>query len=126
VPLIAAIANIPGERHSSERVFFYASGGACKDPWHATIKRARIKRLTPHCCRHGFATGMLQAGVDIITVADKGGWKSPAQLFKTYGHARTEKAVTDVLIGKPLARDERASVQVSANIVKSTGRQKQR
>lgn len=126
VPLIAAIANLPGDRDPDERLFFYASGGACKDPWHVTIKRAGIKRLTPHCCRHGFATSMLQAGVDIITVAEKGGWKSPAQLFKTYGHARKEKTLTDVLIGKPQASDATASPQVSDNIEKSVGHSKQR
>lgn len=109
--LIAAIANIPSNREPDATAFFYASYGACKDPWNVAIRRAGIKRLTPHCCRHGFATGLLHAGVDPVTVAEKGGWKSPAQLFKTYGHPRSEKALTDVLTGTPLPQIEATAMQ---------------
>jgi integrase len=102
--LVAAIANI--ERGEPEdTVFFYSTYGSCKDPWEVAIRRAGIKRLTPHCCRHGFATGMLHAGVDIITVARMGGWRDPAQLFRTYGHARTDRTITNVLSGKPQAQE---------------------
>jgi integrase len=51
------------------------------------MKAAGIKRLSTHCCRHGFATGLLRKGVDVVTVARLGGWKTPAQVLKTYGHA---------------------------------------
>lgn len=34
--------------------------------------RAGIERLTPHCCRHGFATSMLHRGFDVKTVAERG------------------------------------------------------
>lgn len=104
--LVAALANIPSNREPDSQVFAYAGYGSVKDPWEVAIRRAGIKRLTPHCCRHGFATGMMHAGVDIVTVAEKGGWKSPAQLFKTYGHARTEKTLTDVLTGTPQANSD--------------------
>lgn len=67
--------------------------------WKETIKRAGIERLTPHCCRHGFATGLLRAGIDVVTVAWLGGWTSPAQVFKTYGHAIKDRTLTDVLAG---------------------------
>lgn len=97
--LVAAIANIVGEREPESQVFPYSHYTACADPWDVAIKRAGIKRLTPHCCRHGFATAMLHAGVDIITVAEAGGWKSPEQLFKTYGHPRRDKTITNVLTG---------------------------
>lgn len=101
--LIVALANIPGVHEPDAQVFPYASYRACADPWEVAIRRAGIKRLTPHCCRHGFATGMLQAGIDPVTVAEKGGWKSPAQLFKTYGHPRRDESLTDVLTGTPAA-----------------------
>ena len=42
------------------------------------LDRARIKRLTPHSCRHGFATMMLRNGFDVKTVAKLGGWKDAA------------------------------------------------
>jgi len=100
-PLVAALANIPSNREDGEGVFPYSRHDSVRDPWRVAVKRAGIKLLTPHCCRHGFATGMLHAGVDIITVARKGGWKSPDQLFRTYGHARPEKDITNLLIGTP-------------------------
>jgi integrase len=58
---------------------------------------AGIDRLTFHSCRHGFATGLLHRGVDPVTVAKRGGWKTPAHVFATYGHAREDKKVTDLL-----------------------------
>jgi integrase len=65
--------------------------------------RRRIKsRLTPHCCRHGFATELLRRGVDVVTVAWLGGWASPAQVLKTYGHAMKRRDQTDILADEPL------------------------
>ena len=108
--LVAAIANIPSERAAQGRVFGYASGQACKDPWHVAIKRAGIKRLTPHSCRHGFATALLHAGVDPITVAKRGGWKDPQQLFRTYGHAMDDETVTNLLTGARLTHTVRKAI----------------
>jgi integrase len=99
--LVTALANIPSNREAAMAVFPYAAYDSVADPWDAAIKRAGIKRLTPHSCRHGFATGMLHKGVDIISVAEQGGWKSPAQLFKTYGHGQPDKRLSNVLTGKP-------------------------
>jgi len=59
--------------------------------------------LTPHCCRHGFATGLLRAGVDPVTVAKLGGWKSPAHVFATYGHASDDRTLTNRLTQKDRA-----------------------
>jgi integrase len=60
--LIAALANIPGERDGL--VFSFKSRGNCKTQWAGTIKRAGIKPLSYHACRHGFATGLLDASVN--------------------------------------------------------------
>ena len=94
-PLFEALANLP---HVKGRgVFVYANYGDFQHAWDGAIKRAGIKRLTPHCCRHGFATELLRLGVDVVTVAYQGGWASPAQVFKTYGHAVKDKRLTDIL-----------------------------
>ena len=101
--LVAALANLPSNREVSRKVFPYAAGDSVTAPWHAVIKRAGIKRITPHGCRHGFATVLMHNGVDPITVAKRGGWKSPAQLFATYGHAMDDESVTNLLTGTPRA-----------------------
>jgi integrase len=104
--LVAALANIPSNRDDDSQVFPYAGYGSVKDPWEFAIKKAGIKRLTPHSCRHGFATSMLHHGYDVMTVAEQGGWKSPAQLFRTYGHARRGKGLANVLTGNSQANGD--------------------
>lgn len=118
-PLVTALANMPGSREPSDQVFPYSSYRACADPWEVAIRRAGVERLTPHCCRHGFATSMLHAGIDVITVAEAGGWKSPAQLFKTYGHPRREKSVTNVLVGAPVTQNAGEDGKYMINNAKS-------
>lgn len=97
--LIAALANIPGER--TGQVFQFKSRGNIKTQWDGAIRRAGIKRLSPHSCRHGFATVLLDKGVSPITVANRGGWKSARHVFETYGHDVAPADVTDVLTDAP-------------------------
>jgi integrase len=99
--LVAAIANIPDR---TETVFKHKTRQNANHQWHATIARAGIKPLSFHACRHGFATAMLQAGVDPVTTAKRGGWKSPAHLFSTYGHAMDDETVTERIIGTNLTQ----------------------
>ena len=47
---------------------------------------------------------MLQGGIDPVTVAKMGGWKSAQHVFATYGHAMDDPTVTDVVTGKPQPR----------------------
>lgn len=110
--LIAALANIPSNREADVALFPYAAYDSVRKPWDAVVARAGIKQVTPHGCRHGFATGLLHAGVDPITVAKRGGWKSPAQLFATYGHAMDDETVANRLFGKPQAQTPVASDNV--------------
>lgn len=102
--LVAALANIPSNREADSQVFPYAAYDSVRKPWDAVVKRARLKAVTPHGCRHGFATALMHAGIDPVTVAKRGGWKSPAQLFATYGHAMDDETVTNVLTGTPKAQ----------------------
>lgn len=108
--LVAALANVPSNREGDDLVFGYAGAGSCKDPWHVAIKRAGIRRLTPHSCRHGFATTLLHAGIDPITVAKLGGWKDPQQLFRTYGHAMDDDTVTNILTGRRLTHGVKTAI----------------
>jgi len=102
--LVAALANIPSNRNDDDQVFPYSSYRACAQPWDVAIRRAGIQRLTAHCCRHGFATSLLHAGIDPITVAKLGGWKDAAQLFKTYGHPMDDETLTNVLTATPVTQ----------------------
>lgn len=102
LPLVAALANIPGEREG--KVFKYSSRTTAAPSWRAAVKRAGIKPLSFHSCRHGFATAMLQAGIDPVTVAKLGGWKDTAMLFKTYGHAMDDPTLTDRIAGHVLTQ----------------------
>jgi integrase len=109
--LIAALANIPGNR--SGAVFGFKSRGNCKTQWAGAIRRAGIKYLSYHRCRHGFATGLLDKGVNPITVAKRGGWKDARHVFETYGHDVAAEDVTDILTGTPAAHTERKRNAVS-------------
>ncbi len=94
-PLVAAMANLEGR---SGRVFGYKGRQTPVDAWKAAIRRAGIKPLTFHACRHGFATAMLRAGYDVKTVAKAGGWATPALVLSTYGHAIDDPTITDDLV----------------------------
>lgn len=109
-PLVVALANLPAE--PGRPLFGYDNLDAVRDGWDAAIARAVIQRLTPHCCRHGFATELLRAGVDVITVAWLGGWQSPEQVLKTYGHAVKDRSLTNRLVG---AVDPAAILEKVAN-----------
>jgi integrase len=91
--MIAKLPRIPGRG-----VFGYGRPPDAVSAWYAAIERAGIKPLTFHCCRHGFATGLLRRGVDVVTIAWLGGWKSPAHVLRTYGHANKNPRLTDLLL----------------------------
>jgi integrase len=101
----AAVANEPRER---ERVFLYATRMAAWKAWRTAIKRAGIEVLPFHSCRHGFATTLLHKGVDVVTVAKLGGWRTPKHVLETYGHAQEDRTLTDALSGTPLTQQKAA------------------
>ena len=101
--LVVALANL--SRIKDRGVFGYATPQATRHAWESVCKAAGIKNLTPHCCRHGFATGLLRRGVDVVTVAWLGGWASAAQVLETYGHANKNPKLTDLLLGAELTRE---------------------
>jgi hypothetical protein len=100
--LVAALANIPEVQ--GRPMFWYRVRDCLRPAWNAVIGRAGIERLTPHCCRHGFITGLLRKGIDVKTVS----WLadvSPGTLLKTYAHAIKDRRLTDVLTDAPLTPD---------------------
>lgn len=89
--IIAALANIPSNRNPDDLVFQYAGHGCVTKVWDNVVRRAAIAPLTPHSCRHGFATLMMREGFDVNTIAKAGGWKDPATVLRHYGHALDNK-----------------------------------
>jgi integrase len=62
---------------------------------------AGLPYIPPHRAgRHGFATGLLRAGIDPVTIARLGGWKTPRHVFETYGHAMEDRTLTEALLRK--------------------------
>lgn len=93
--LLASIASL---QDRDGPVFGYRTRDHARLYWDRAVREAGIKRLSFHACRHGFATAMLQAGVDPVTTAKRGGWKSVQHVFATYGHASDDVAVTDRIV----------------------------
>lgn len=116
--VVVAIANIPSNRKEDEPVFGYASGESVGQVWGNVCDRACIARLSPHSCRHGFATTMLQAGVDPKTVAVRGGWKDVATVMKHYAHAMDDVTVTDVLFDTPVTQGQNGEGLTTYNVRK--------
>lgn len=106
--VVAALANIPSNRDPENTVFGYAERSSAAKVWANVAKRAKIANLSPHCCRHGFATTMLRAGYDVATIAKRGGWKDAATVLRTYSHALDDVTVTDAIFGTDLAQNESA------------------
>lgn len=102
--VVAAPANIPSNRKSDELVFGHSGRGSVRGPWNNVCERAGIESLTPHCCRHGFATSVLHLGFDPKTVAERGGWKDATTVLRTYAHAMKDRAVTYALFGTSLTQ----------------------
>lgn len=100
--LLVTMANLP--RDEGRSVFRYTATCSADKSWRAAIKRAGIEQLSFHSLRHGFATSLLHRGVDPVTVAKLGGWKTPQHVFQTYGHAKDNLALTDLLIDTNLTQ----------------------
>lgn len=98
--LVAMLANLEGSKEGCQKVFGYRSRHSVMRAWNAAIQSAGITRITPHGCRHGFATGLLRQGIDPVTVAHLGAWKSPRHVYETYGHALKDRSLTERLLRK--------------------------
>lgn len=95
IKLIDRLAALPGRQG---RVFTYASRHSIQTPWETAEKRAGLSHMKPHDAgRRLFATSMIQGGVDPVTVAKAGGWKSVRMVVEVYAQpADTKEAVNRV------------------------------
>lgn len=101
--LVVVLANL--ERDNERPVFGYSKrGGGTHKAWKLTCERAGISYLSFHSCRHGFATALLRAGVDLLTVAKLGGWQTTRLVIDTYGHANDDPTLTDRILGTPVTQ----------------------
>jgi len=112
-PLFVALANLPRDR----KPFLYDRRNGLHELWVRACKRAGVEVLLFHACRHGFATAMLHAGYDPVTVAKRGGWKSARHVFETYGHAIEDATITDRITGTSVAQSDS---EIQETDVKST------
>lgn len=73
------------------------------------VKRTGLVGVRLHDLRHYMATQALGAGVDVRTVAGRGGWSNPTTLLTRYAHwlPARDQAAADVLEG--LLEDETGS-----------------
>jgi len=95
--LLAAIANLP---HRTGPVFGYRSRHSVTTPWINAEKRAGISHIPPHDAgRRLFATTMIQAGIDPVTVAEAGGWKSVRMVVEVYAQPADAKEAVDKVFG---------------------------
>jgi integrase len=107
-PLVAAIANIPDR---GGPVFGYRSRHSVQTPWLNAELRAGIPHISPHDAgRRLFATTMIQAGVDPVTVAEAGGWKSVRMVVEVYAQPADAKEAVERVFGRneshtPVTRD---------------------
>lgn len=97
-PLVVLMGKLPGEREGDAKVFGYKSRQSIQTPWASAEKRAGIEHIPPHDAgRRLFATHMIQSGVDPVTVAKAGGWKSVRMVVEVYAQpADTIQAVDRV------------------------------
>lgn len=94
VEALGAIVRYPADPF----VFGYEYTQQAAHHWRRACKTAGIPYMSFHCCRHGFATGLLHSGLDPITVAKLGGWASPQHIWSTYGHAMQDTTLTGRLL----------------------------
>jgi integrase len=99
--LLVALANLDRDKKP-----FHRPQTTLRDAWDRAVEAAGIERLTFHCCRHGFATSLLRAGFDVVTVAKLGGWESAQLVLSNYGHAQEDQTATEALFSSKSAQEK--------------------
>jgi len=87
--LVARLRQLERDADLDEPVFRYRSRHSVSERIAAVCMRAEIPYKSPHVCgRHTFATMAIDAGIDVRTAMDAGGWRSSTVFLETYVHSR--------------------------------------
>jgi integrase len=90
--LLQILADHVGRQPSPDGWLFVGAAGTPVSPstvnqrWLAACRAAGVQRLTIHALRHYFASGLIAAGCDVVTVQRALGHKSPSVTLNTYSH----------------------------------------
>lgn len=96
--LVTTLANLPNRKG---QVFTYATRHSFQTPWANAERAAGIEHIKPHDAgRRLFATMMIQGGVDPVTVAKAGGWKSVRMVVEVYAQPADTKEAVNRVFGK--------------------------
>ncbi len=97
----AAGAVLPGDAH------LFSDDPLGADPWRPDTTSKRFRRVRArlgltcrlHDLRHLSATTLVAAGVDVRTVAQRGGWRKASTLVDRYAHSvdAADRAAADIL-----------------------------
>ena len=77
---------------ASEGWIFFTADGRPLPPstvnswWQRTVKDADVSGVRPHGLRHYFASGLIAAGCDVVTVQRALGHRSPSTTLDVYSH----------------------------------------
>jgi len=96
-PLLVTLANL---EHRKGKVFLYKSRQSVQTAWNTAEMNAGIEHIPPHDAgRRLFATLMIRSGIDAVTVAKAGGWKSQRMVVEVYAQPDDPKRAVDRAFG---------------------------
>ena len=82
------------------KVFGYKTRQSIQTAWKSAETRAAIPHVSPHDAgRRLFATQMLIAGIDPVTIAKAGGWQSPRMVLDVYAQPSDVKNAVEKVFG---------------------------
>jgi integrase len=89
--LVTRISRLERDADRRRPVFRYTSRHSVNERIIAVCERARIPHKSPHLCgRHTFATTAIEAGLDVRTAMEAGGWRSSSVFLERYVHPRRQ------------------------------------
>lgn len=101
-PLMKTLLALP---HRKGKVFGYKSRQSIQTAWNSAERRAGIEHIPPHDAgRRLFATLMIRSGVDPVTVAEAGGWKSKRLVVEVYAQPDDPKRAVERTFGRFLSQ----------------------
>lgn len=116
--LVTTLLALPG-RKDKGKVFGYKSRQSVQTGWNSTERRAKIEHIPPHDAgRRLFATLMIRSGVDPVTVAEAGGWKSKRMVVEVYAQPDDPRKAVERTFGTFKSQEP---VEAQDNVLKIQG-----